>query len=400
MVAYYFEIATGNLLTPLARKVVLSLASIYAFRMLGLFMILPILSLYTLQLTHATPTLIGLALGIYGLTQAILQIPFGMVSDRIGRKPVILFGLLLFILGSVIAALSHNIYGIIIGRALQGAGAIGSTLIALVADSTPDDKRLRAMSMIGMVIGLSFVIAMILGPLLNGVIGLHGIFWLTAGLACLSIVMLTTIPTPPRRFHRECEPAPALHAFKKVLKMPSLLRLDIGIFLLHGILMALFIAVPVLLKNSGMNQSWLFYLIILFIACLLMVPFMIIAEKKRKMQSTFLGAVIVLTLSTLALWQWHQNLIVISVLLCLFFAAFTLLEGMLPSLISKTAPPENKGTAMGIYSSAQFLGVFFGGAGGGWVFSHFGSNAIFLFCAGLGMIWIMLFVIKKIKQNL
>lgn len=367
------------------------IASIYAFRMLGLFMILPIFSLYTEKLKYATPTLIGLALGIYGLTQGILQIPLGMWGDRIGRKPVIIFGLILFLLGSIVAALAHNIYGIIIGRALQGGGAIGSTLMALVADTTEDKHRLKAMAVIGMTIGFSFVLAMVLGPILNNFVGLSGIFGLTGILAILGMIMLLAIPTPTSHpVHPEAEPV--LSQFNNILKMPQLWRLNFGIFTLHAILTALFIVVPiVLLENLNLNANaqWMLYVPVLLIACILMVPFIIIAEKYR-MQPIFVGAIIVLTLCTLVLGMFQQSIVLIGVVLCLFFTAFTFLEAALPSLISKTAPKQSKGTAMGVYSSCQFLGIFFGGSIGGLLLNHFGAPSIFIFTTILGGLWALL----------
>lgn len=384
-------------MTPQERKATFSLASIYAFRMLGLFMILPVFSLYENRLQHANATLIGLALGIYGLTQAILQIPFGIASDRIGRKPIIIIGLVLFMLGSIIAALSHDIYGIIIGRAVQGAGAIGSTLIALLADTTEEDNRLKAMSMIGMTIGFSFMVAMVLGPIINSLAGLSGIFGLTALFALAGLFLLRLVPTPQKQvFHRDSEPV--LSQLTKVLCMPELLRLNFGIFSLHAILMALFIVIPITLVHStGLAESehWMIYLPVLIIACIVMFPFVIIAEAKRLMKPVFVGAIVVLVLMELALRLFTHNLISISVVLCIFFAAFTLLESILPSLISKIAPAGSKGTAMGIYSSAQFLGIFVGGAFGGYLFNHFGANSIFSFCAILSIVWALVAVTMK-----
>ncbi|MFN7096383.1 MAG: MFS transporter [Gammaproteobacteria bacterium] len=385
-------------MTPKERNTTLSLASIYAFRMLGLFMILPIFSLYTHSLQHATAGLIGLALGIYGLTQALLQTPFAMISDRIGRKPVIVFGLILFIVGSVVAAMSHTIDGIIIGRAIQGAGAIGSTLIALLADNTQEENRLKAMSVIGMVIGLSFVVSMVLGPILNSLVGLSGIFWLTAVLASLGIVILIWIvPTPKTHFlHRDSEPV--LSEFKNVLTSPELLRLNAGIFSLHASLMALFLIIPmILITSSGLseNQQWILYLPILLIATVIMFPFVIVAETKRLMKPFFIGAIIVLTLTEVSLSFFTQHILMLSISLCLFFAAFTFLEACLPSLISKIVPAGSKGTAMGIYSSSQFLGIFVGGSVGGMLYHHFGVNSIFLFCGLLGLLWIILAMTMK-----
>lgn len=389
------------MMTPQERQSTLSLASIYAFRMLGLFMILPIFSLYVHSLKQATPTLIGLALGVYGLTQALFQIPFAMVSDRIGRKPVIIFGLGLFIIGSIIAALSDNIYGIIIGRAIQGAGAIGSTLIALAADNTDEENRLKAMAIIGMTIGFSFIVAMILGSVLNDYIGLSGIFWLTALLASSGILMLIyVVPTPKTlRIHRESETVSS--QFKQVLSNPELLRLNFGIFTSHAILMALFVILPLILTQTTSiteNQQWKIYLPTLMVSLVLMLPFVMIAEKKRLMKPLFIAAVVLLTLTQSLFLLIKPDIFNISITLCLFFTAFTFLEASLPSLISKIAPAGNKGTAMGIYSSFQFLGIFVGGSVGGLLFNHFGSFGLFLFCTSLGLIWCVLaFTMKKLR---
>jgi len=382
------------------RQATFSLASIYTFRMLGLFMILPVFSLYTHSLKFANPFLIGLALGVYGLTQACLQIPFGLTSDRIGRKPVIVFGLLLFMLGSVIAALSHDIYWIIVGRALQGAGAVGSALIALVADTTRDEHRLKAMSLIGMTIGLSFILAMILGPILNDWIGLSGIFWLTAAFALLGIfILFAFVPSPKSHLlHRDSEPV--LSQFKNVLKSRELLRLDFGIFTLHATLMALFIIIPLFLTQHlalAAKSQWMFYLPVLLIACIIMFPFVGIAEAKRLIKPIFIIAVAALVLVELCLFfgVLSNSLLGFSILLCVFFTAFTLLEGILPSLISKIAPIGSKGTAMGVYSSAQFLGIFFGGTIGGLIVHDSGSRGVYLFCALLGLLWLFLAVTMK-----
>lgn len=390
-------------MNALERKTVLSLSSIYAFRMLGLFMILPIFSLYVDHFHQANATLIGLALGIYGLTQALLQIPFGMTSDRIGRKPVIVVGLVLFVIGSVVAAQAHSIGAIIVGRAIQGAGAVGSTLTALVADSTREDQRLKAMSMIGMTIGLSFIIAMVGGPVLNQFIGLSGIFWLTAALGVIGILMLLlVVPTPKHHFlHRDSEAV--LGQFKTVLTTPELLRLDFGIFASHAILTALFVVIPMILLNDtgiAANDQWMIYLPVLFLAFFAMVPFIIIAEKKSRMKGVFVGAVAVTALTQFGLYSGFDHMALISVMLLLFFTAFTLLEASLPSLIAKIAPVGSKGTAMGVYSSCQFLGIFVGGTVGGWLLHHFGMRQLFLFTGGLGLIWLVVALTMKKPQHL
>ena len=377
------------------RRSAFSLASIYSFRMLGLFMILPVFTLYAHGLKGVTPTMIGLAMGIYGLTQAILQVPFGMLSDRIGRKPIITLGLLIFIIGSVVAAVAthaNNMVGIIIGRALQGGGAVGSAVLALAADLTREEHRLKVMAIIGMTIGVSFSVAMIGGPLLNNWIGLSGIFWLTAILGLAGIVVLHVwVPTPKHsRLHRDTEAVPA--QFREVLGDTQLLRLDLGIFTMHLVLTALFVALPVALRDmAGLPEQhhWFVYLPVMALGFFSMVPFLIIAEKKRRMKQIFSGAIAMLALANLALYEFHHSLSTIVVALWLFFTAFNLLEATLPSLVSKLAPPQSKGTAMGVYSSSQFLGIFVGGWAGGWMFQHHGFSGVFLFCAAMVGLWLL-----------
>jgi predicted MFS family arabinose efflux permease len=369
-----------------------ALAGIFAVRMLGLFIILPIFSPYAATLPDTTPVLIGLALGIYGLTQACFQIPLGMLSDRVGRKPIIAAGLIIFAGGSMMAAMAHSIAGIIIGRALQGAGAIGSTVIASVADLTLEENRTKAMAIIGSTIGLAFLLAMVLGPILNPWLHLSGIFALTAVLALLGIVILyTLVPTVHTGFHRDAEPIPAL--FKKLLSNPELLRLDFGICALHAMLTALFIAVPLLLTSMGnfnATQQGYFYLPILVAAFLAMLPFIILAEKHRHMKKVFLGAISLLLIAQLGLLIPSHSLWSIGIDLFLFFTAFTLLEACLPSLVSKFAPAAAKGTATGIYSSAQFLGIFLGGVIGGYAYEHFGMIGVLSFGIALAVIWLIL----------
>ena len=385
------------------RKSATSLALLMAFRMLGLFMILPIFTLYAHTLIGATPQLIGLALGIYGLTQACLQIPFGMLSDKFGRKPIIFIGLVLFALGSVIAALSHSIHGVILGRALQGGGAIGAVIIALLADSTRDEDRTKAMAVLGMTIGFAFAIAVVLGPILNTIVGVRGIFWLTAILALIGIILLfCVVPTPTKTvFHRDAEPVPAL--FKNILSNTQLLRLDLGIFIQHGILTASFIVIPVALQHAaGVKEShqWILYLPVLLIAYCVMVPFIIIAEKKRKMKAVFIGSILVITISEALLWRWHASITMFVIALLLFFTAFTILEASLPSLVSKIAPAGSKGTAMGIYSTAQFLGIFIGGVVGGTIYAHNGITGVFTLCAAAGLLWLIIAVSMKNPPHL
>jgi len=378
-------------MTAMEKRATFSLASIYAFRMLGLFMILPVLSLFTESLPHSTPLLIGLAISIYGLSQALLQIPFGLLSDKIGRKKVIVTGLLLFSAGSVLAALSTNIYGIIAGRALQGSGAIAAAVMALLADLTQEVHRTKAMATIGASIGIAFGAAITIGPIVAAHFGISGIFWLTAALALLAILVIIFIVPSPEKIivHRDAEAN--LSQFSKVLSNPELLRLDYGIFVLHLILTASFVIVPLLLRDVGIfpAQHWMVYLPIMITSLLAIVPFIILAEKKRQMKKVFVGAIIVIMLANVVLGLYAQIKPALLAGLWLFFAGFNLLEATLPSLISKTVPGDLKGTAMGAYSSSQFLGAFTGGLVGGWLFGEYGMLAVFWFAAAMAATWVL-----------
>lgn len=373
------------------RQAVWSLSSIYALRMLGLFMLYPVLTSQSSQIVGATGMLLGLALGIYGLTQACLQIPFGFLSDRLGRKPIIIIGLLLLALGSVIAAFSNHIGGIILGRALQGAGAIGSSVTALVADLTADERRLRAMAKVGITIAISFCLAIVLGPLVNSWFGLSGIFWLTALLAIIGIaVVLGVVPTPPKVHHHQAD-QPVLSQFGNVLSHHELLRLDLGIFVLHAVLAAMFVGLPVALThlaNLDAEHQWFVYLPILFFAFVVMIPCVIIAESKRRMRGVFIGSIVALLISQFLLLFLHQTVGRIAILLWLFFTGFIVLEATLPSLVSKIAPLESKGTALGVYSTAQFLGIFVGGSAGGVAFHHWGLTGVFCLSTVLIALWL------------
>ncbi len=386
------------------KRAAASLASIYAMRMLGLFMILPVFVLYADQLYDgATPVLIGIAIGVYGLTQAVLQIPFGMLSDRFGRKPIIYIGLLIFAGGSVVAATADSIYGVILGRALQGSGAIAAALMALTADLTREDHRLKAMAIIGMTIGFSFVLSMILGPLLNQWIGVPGIFWLTAGLALVGILLAKFwVPDPAiTKFHRDTEPVPS--QFRSVLANKQLLRLDFGVMALHMILTATFIVLPLALRDHAQLESvkhWYVYMPVLLLSMGAMVPFVIIAENKRRMKQVFVSAILVISLSEAALVWFYDSLIAIIVVLFAFFTAFNVLEASLPSLVAKISPPDRKGTAMGIYSSSQFFGAFLGGVIGGWVFEHYSFVGAFSFCSLIAAVWFLFAVTMQSPRYL
>lgn len=384
-------------MTALEKRATLSLSSIYALRMLGLFMILPVLSLFAEQMEGATPVLIGLAISVYGLTQAILQIPFGLLSDRFGRKKIIILGLILFAAGSVVAAVSTTIYGVLLGRAIQGGGAIAAAIMALVADLTQEVHRTKAMATIGASIGISFGIAITLGPIIAGYVGVSGIFWLTGVLALLAIlVVLFIVPNPKKSVvHPDAQLVPS--QIFSVLKSPDLLRLDYGIFILHLCLTATFVVLPLLIRDAGLppESHWKIYLPVLITSMACIIPFVIIAEAKRKMKIVFVGAIITLTIANLGLFKLHTDLYGLIGFLWLFFCGFNLLEATLPSLISKTAPGDLKGTAMGAYSSSQFMGAFVGGASGGWLYGEYGAGFIFLFCAGATATWVLVALFMK-----
>jgi predicted MFS family arabinose efflux permease/copper chaperone CopZ len=385
------------------KKASIGLAGIFSMRMLGLFMILPVMSLYTENLDDMTPLLLGLAISVYGLTQALLQIPFGLMSDRFGRKRIITIGLLLFIGGSIVAAMSTTIYGIIIGRALQGSGAVAAAVMALAADLTTEQNRTKIMATIGISIGVSFGIAMVLGPVMASFYGLSGIFWFTAVLATVGIVILHKIVPQPKNIsvHKDAEPIPALMG--KVLKDGQLLRLDIGIFCLHLVMTAMFVVLPLLMQGKlgiAAENHWMVYLPVLGLSVIAMVPFVIIAEKKRKMKLVFVGAVGVLSLASLGLYLFSGSLWGMIGSLFVFFMAFNLLEATLPSLISKIAFAGGKGTAMGVYSSAQFFGAFCGGLIGGLVWDSYGLTSVFLVCSGVLFVWFLIALTMKSPRHM
>ncbi|MEE9343156.1 MAG: MFS transporter, partial [Gammaproteobacteria bacterium] len=322
------------------RRAAISLASIYALRMLGLFMILPVFALYADQLEGATPALAGLAIGIYGMTQAMLQIPFGLASDRIGRKPVIIFGLLVFALGSLVAASADSMVMVIVGRAMQGAGAIAAAVMALAADLTREQNRVKAMAIIGMSIGASFALAIIIGPIINNWIGVPGIFTLTAVLALLGIIVVWfVVPNPViSKVHRDAEAIPA--QFAAILRDTQLLRLDFGILILHMVLTASFVVLPLVLRDQvGFDPAhhWKLYLPVLLISLPLAIPFILQAEKHGRIKQVFLGAIITIMLAQIGLFLFHETVMSIAILLGVFYAGFNLLEAILPSLIAKVA---------------------------------------------------------------
>ncbi len=377
-------------MTALERRSVSSLALLYSFRMLGLFMVLPLLALYAGDMPGATPTLIGLALGIYGLGQALLQIPLGWLSDQVGRKPVIVGGLLLFALGSVVAAQADSLWGIVLGRALQGAGAIAATVMALVADLTSEEQRTKAMAVVGMSIGMSFAVALVLGPAVAAWGGLAAVFWLTAALAAVGIlIVLLLVPAPAGPITDHSEVGARVGLFGRSLKNPDLARLNFGVFALHFILMASFLVVPGLLEQvAGVDRAhhWWVYLPVLFLSIAGMVPMMRQAERGGRPRAMFLLA-IALLLAALLVIGMASVAAVLYLGLWLFFVGFNYLEATLPSLVSKAVFAGGKGTALGVYSTCQFLGAFIGGAAGGWVVQHFGQAVLGGLCLALAAMW-------------
>jgi MFS family permease len=369
-----------------------SLAAVFSVRLVGLFMIYPVFAAYARNLSGANPYLIGEALGIYGLTQGLLQIPFGLLSDRLGRKVMIVFGLVLFGAGSAMAALSSSIGGVIIGRALQGSGAVGSVILALVADLTAEENRTKAMAMVGIAIGASFMIALVAGPIVANFVGVPGIFWLMVGLALLGIVITEFAVPSPRHLalHRDTEAVPSL--IGAVLRDRELLRLDFGIFALHAMLTASFLVVPDLLHGTlglAVRDQWIVYLPVLLVSVALMLPAIVVAEKHRRMKGVFVGAVAALVASQTMLYFGAGNLFVLFAALVVFFTAFNVMEASLPSIITKVAPVEAKGTAMGLYSSLQFFGIFVGGIVGGFAHQRGGSGAVFALTAAIALLWLI-----------
>lgn len=376
-------------------KAAISLSAVFFLRMLPLFMILPVLSLAGNSYQSSTPQLLGLALGIYGLTQASLQIPFGMLSDRFGRKPIICLGLIIFVAGSLLAAMTDSIYGLILGRALQGAGAVAAAIMALAADLTTEQHRTKVMAFIGMSIGLSFSVAFILGPLLYSYVGIQGLFYLSVGIAVLAIITLLIIVPNPTRHAEENRHAVSLQGFKNVVSNIYLVKLDISILSSHLILMANFVVIPITLRDIIQLQStshWQVYLGVLFTSLFIMVPFIIFGERLKKIKLFFVTSILLIILSQVGLTFGHSSLPLLVSFLFLFFGAFNYLEALLPSEVSKATSVDTKGTALGVYSSSQFIGIFIGGLVGGFFHQHFGIASVHFFCLFIALVWLCLVI--------
>jgi predicted MFS family arabinose efflux permease len=378
-------------MTPLELRASIGLSGIFGLRLLGMFVILPVFAIYAEQLPGGNDLmLVGLAIGAYGLTQALLQIPFGWWSDRYGRKPVIYIGLVIFAVGSFVAALAPNIYIVILGRMLQGAGAISAAVIAMTADLTREDQRAKAMAMIGSTIGVAFALSLVVSPWLDRIIGVPGIFALTGVLALGAIlVMWRAIPDAP-----QVPPVPgrALKDFWHVLMDPQLARLNWGIFALHAVLMALFIVVPFGLRDAGLPVSshWQVYLPVMLGSFVLMMPSVLQAGNPVLLRRWFIVSIAVLLVAHLALPWLDGSIWLLSLFLLAFFAPFNALEAMLPTLATRLAPAHAKGTAIGLYSTIQFFGTFLGAAAGGILYKNWGAVGVIVFDAVLLAIWLIL----------
>lgn len=379
-------------MTRMEIRASMSLASIFALRMLGLFLILPVFSVHAKTLPGGdNTTLVGLALGIYGLTQSFGQIPFGAASDKYGRKRIIVIGLILFAAGSFIAAAATDIVWVIVGRAVQGAGAISAAVTAFIADTTREEHRTKAMAMVGGSIGLTFAGSLVAAPLLYNLIGMDGIFLLIGGLSLLAIlIVLFVVPDAPAL-------TPERVSFRKVLKNGELMRLNYGVFALHVTQMAMFVVVPsALVEYAGLPlpAHWKIYLPVVLASFVLMLPPVFIGEKRGKMKQVFVAAIALLLLVQIGvgivLSQSATHWFTLVALLLAFFIAFNILEASQPSLVSRIAPTAARGAALGVYNTLQALGLFCGGALGGWLTQNVGASSVFALGAGLTVVWLII----------
>jgi MFS family permease len=377
-------------MTPMERRASGSLATIFAMRMLGLFLVLPVFALEAARYPGGDdPARVGLAMGIYGLTQGLLQIPFGMASDRFGRKRVIIIGLLVFAAGSLLAAMATSLNGLIVGRSLQGAGAVSAAVTALLADQTRDEVRTKAMALVGASIGLMFALSLVLAPLLAAAVGLAGLFWLTAVLAVAGVAVVLWW-TPPEPLQHKNQPRGRL---ADVLRHPALLRLDFGVFVLHAVQLAMWVAIPALLVQAGLPKGdhWWVYLPAVLGSFFVMGATLFPLERKGYLRAVFLSAVGLITLVQLGLLMvaGQPGIASLAVLLFVFFCGFNVLEASQPSMASRVAPPHARGAALGVYNTLQSLGFFAGGALGGWLAKNHGPTGVFAVCAGLMLLWLL-----------
>ena len=382
----------AGVMTPVERRASFSLATIFALRMLGLFLILPVFAIEAGKYPGGDdPTLVGLAMGIYGLTQALLQFPFGMASDRLGRKRVIVFGMVIFAIGSFVAALAPSLTWLAIGRALQGAGAVSAAVTALLADQTRDEVRTKSMALVGASIGLMFALSLVVAPLLVAYTGLAGLFALTGGLALVGIaVVIWWVPPEPRQ-HKNLPRGRLL----EVLRLPALLRLNLGVFVLHAVQLAMWMAVPALLVQAGLSREhhWWVYLPAVLASFFVMGATLFPLEKRGYLRAVFLSAVGLIGAVQLGFLAVASSgapgVGALAALLFVFFCGFNVLEASQPSMVSRVAPAHVRGAAMGVYNTLQSLGLFAGGVMGGWLVKQVGAQGLFAACAGAMLLWLL-----------
>lgn len=375
----------------------LKISLVMAIRMLGLFMLFPVMSVYAGDYEAATPFLIGMAIGIYGLTQAIFQIPFGYLSDRFGRKPILLIGLLVFLLGSIMAANTSNIIIVVIGRAFQGGGAISAVLMAFLADSVSEENRAKANAFVGFQIGVAFMLSLLIGPIISSRVGLSGLFWIIALLSLIAMIIVLSLKQNKSITYYKL----SFGAFKETFTK-ELLALDFSIFSLHLILAAGFIVMPLLIMENqivSMIENWQLYLPAILLSFLGMIPLIIFSEKFKKTKYILLISILLLIVSQIIFFSLNLNFKVFLITLTIFFVAFNTVEALLPSLLSRTASSSKRGLAMGIFSTSQFLGTFIGGAIGGFIYDIYNLNSVFLFTIFVAIIWWLLILFMPLKSK-
>ena len=375
----------------------LKISLVMAVRMLGLFMLFPVMSVYASDYESATPFLIGMAIGIYGLTQALFQIPFGYLSDRFGRKPILIVGLLIFLLGSIMAANTSNIIIVVIGRAFQGGGAISAVLMAFLADSVSEENRAKANAFVGFQIGVAFMLSLLIGPIISSRVGLSGLFWVIALLSLIAMLIVLSLKHTKSITYYKL----SLKAFKENFTK-ELLALDFSIFSLHLILAAGFIVMPLLIMENqivSMLDNWQLYLPAVLLSFLGMIPLIIISEKFKKTKYILLISILLLISSQIIFFSLNLNFKVFLITLTIFFVAFNTVEALLPSLLSRTASSSKRGLAMGIFSTSQFLGTFIGGAIGGFIYDIYNLNSVFLFTIFVAIIWWLLILFMPLKSK-
>mgnify|MGYP005696706427 FL=1 len=375
----------------------LKISLVMAVRMFGLFMLFPVMSVYASDYESATPFLIGMAIGIYGLTQALFQIPFGYLSDRFGRKPILIVGLLIFLLGSIMAANTSNIIIVVIGRAFQGGGAISAVLMAFLADSISEENRAKANAFVGFQIGVAFMLSLLIGPIISSRVGLSGLFWVIAILSLIAMLIVLSLKQTKSITYYKL----SIEAFKETLTK-ELLALDFSIFSLHLILAAGFIVMPLLIMENqivSMLDNWQLYLPAVLLSFLGMIPLIIISEKFKKTKYILLISILLLISSQIIFFSLNLNFKIFLITLTIFFVAFNTVEALLPSLLSRTASASKRGLAMGIFSTSQFLGTFIGGAIGGFIYDIYNLNSVFLFTIFVAIIWWLLILFMPLKSK-